>query len=534
MEEKEDDVVNNVLTKEEREAVARYVTDVDADVFGFTDLPQALIALLVTSNSRSKLLARKLLATEFLTDTEEKTEDFFRKILGRYGDDSVQEQNFLTIQFEQVSMLLAKQLERSRLVSPIEKSTRYIPFHLKDAATGLFPFYRGADILAHNAAYYGVMVANNTALFERYARWLPILKAEIAARMTPAERASMTEGAQRTAVRTRALDAVRLVLPAGTLTNVGVTANARALEMLCLKLQASTVGEFAACGRAMQPVFRKLAPEFLRRNDAAVSKFARQSLEYYHDLECGKRYTYADDARRALDPSEFTVQLDCWPLTEEQLCRQIFWRRMMPRGMSLAHMQSVTDEGIRSALRAILEKRAQRRLHPPRAFECFTLTFALETDYKVWCDLQRHRIVSTDHQFLGCNLGYVVPDVIRQSTIFDEYCETMEATRALYNDWLFYHGDVSPLYLQYMVPMGFKMRWFWEVNLRELFHILELRSAPEGHPTYRRICKRIHELLAERYPFLASLITFMQTQEVAFARADSAARDEVNAAAAKK
>lgn len=524
---KESEYVDNQLTDEEKRQVTPYVTDVDADVFGFTEnLPQNIAALLVTRNSRSQLPSRKLLATEFLTDTEEKTESFFKRILGSYGDDSVQEQQFITVQFENVSMLLAKELERSRFTSPIEKSTRYIAFHLKDCATGQYACYRGEEIRLHNAAFYDAMVVSNNELFDAYARWMPIVMGEIAARMTEGERITMSESVQRVVVRTKTLDAIRLVLPAGALTNVGITANARTMEALCLKMQAHFMGEMVNCGSAMQPVFQKLCPEFTRRHDPTISPFAKDAIEYYRSLVPSKCYTNPKEARREMDTREFSISMECFPMAEEALCRLIYFQHNMHYGMSREDCASMGDMDIRIALRSLLEKRTNRRFHVPRSFECFTFTFAFETDYKIWCDLQRHRILSTDHQPLGCNIGYVIPDVISQSAILGEYVALMERIREEYNYWLFSDQSVDARYLQYMVPMGFKMRWFWVVNLRELFHILELRSAPEGHPTYRRICKTIYGLLQEKFPFLASLMTFVQLQDVNFARAASAARSE--------
>ena len=524
----ESEYVDNQLTEEEKRQVALYVTDVNADVFGFTEnLPQNIAALLVTRNSRSQLLARKLLATEFLTDTEEKTEAFFKRVLGAYGDDSVQEQQCITVQFENVSMLLAKELERSRFTSPIEKSTRYIPFHLKDRTTGQYAFYRGEEIRAYNAAFYDAMVARNNELFDAYARWMPIVMGEIAARMTEGERMIMSESVQRVVVRTKTLDAIRLVLPAGALTNVGITANARTMESLCLKLQAHFMGEMANCGHAMQPVFQKLCPEFTRRYDPDVSTFAKDAIEYYHSLAPSECYTNPKDVRGEMDTREFSVSMECFPMEENAVCRLIFFQHHMHYGMSREHCASLGDMDIRVALRSLVEKRKNRRFHVPRSFECFAFTFAFETDYKIWCDLQRHRILSTDHQPLGCNIGYVVPDVISQSAIHGEYLALMNSIREEYNYWLFSDQSVDARYLQYMVPMGFKMRWFWVVNLRELFHILELRSAPEGHPTYRRICKTIYGLLQEKFPFLTSLMTFVQLQDVNFARAVSATRSEM-------
>jgi thymidylate synthase ThyX len=531
----EEELLDNSLTEYETRLLEAYIVPsaTNPNVYGFKNLPQKVVGCLITRNSRTGKSAKKVIVTEFMnsnaTVSEAKVDAMTHTVLGKFADDSAQEQNYLSIQFEQVSMLLAKQLERSRFTSPIEKSTRYIPFHLKDAQTKQYLFYRGNDIREHNSLFYTAMIEYNTRLFEAYATWLPILRTEVLASMSAQEKISMKPETLRNVVRTKVLDALRLILPAGTLTNVGITANTRTFESVCLKLQACPMGEMKQCAIDMQSVFKASCPEFTRRNDVNACDFAREAVEYYkhinEHLPPRHQYPYADNL------TEFDVQMedDHFPMmSESQAACLIFKLILFKRGdLFSLPFQSYTDDGIQTALRDIvLTYRTNRRFKPPRAFECVNFLFFFETDFKVWCDLQRHRMATTDNQLLTCDIGFVVPDLIKRSSIHDEWCKLMLEMGDLYNFWL-HGGQVSAEYLQYMVPMGYKMRWYWHVNLRELFHILELRTAPEGHPTYRRVCQRIYELVADKYPFLASLIHLVNMDHVEFNRLASEKRLEL-------
>jgi thymidylate synthase ThyX len=45
--------------------------------------------------------------------------------------------------------------------------------------------------------------------------------------------------------------------------------------------------------------------------------------------------------------------------------------------------------------------------------------------------------------------------------------------------------------------MAFRVRFYMDMNAREAMHVIELRTAPQGHPSYRRICQLMHRAIAE-------------------------------------
>ncbi len=71
----------------------------------------------------------------------------------------------------------------------------------------------------------------------------------------------------RSAIKAKALDAVRGVLPAGALSNVGVYGSGQAYEALVLRLRANPLPEAQAYAELMMAELRKVIPSFLRRLD---------------------------------------------------------------------------------------------------------------------------------------------------------------------------------------------------------------------------------------------------------------------------
>jgi thymidylate synthase ThyX len=70
------------------------------------------------------------------------------------------------------------------------------------------------------------------------------------------------------------------------------------------------------------------------------------------------------------------------------------------------------------------------------------------------------------------------------------------------------------------VAMAYRVRFYMDMNAREAMHVIELRSAPQGHPAYRRVCQRMHTLIAEQagHRAIAGAMQFADHSEVALER----------------
>ncbi len=67
-----------------------------------------------------------------------------------------------------------------------------------------------------------------------------------------------------------------------------------------------------------------------------------------------------------------------------------------------------------------------------------------------------------------------------------------------------------------------------QFNAREAIHMLELRSAPQGHPSYRRVALEMHRLIADTagHHAIASAMSHMTTEAPELERLASERRAE--------
>jgi thymidylate synthase ThyX len=71
--------------------------------------------------------------------------------------------------------------------------------------------------------------------------------------------------------------------------------------------------------------------------------------------------------------------------------------------------------------------------------------------------------------------------------------------------------------------MAYRVRFTMQMNAREAVHVIELRTAPQGHPAYRRICQTMHRLIAEQagHRAIAAAMRFADHSEVALERLEA-------------
>src|SRR5262249_22155875 len=145
-------------------------------------------------------------------------------------------------------------------------------------------------------------------------------------------------------------------------------------------------------------------------------------------------------------------------------------------------------------LRAYSGDRANRRHKPGRAFERTSYRFDVLADYGAFRDLQRHRLLTLEWQPLSARHGFVEPAAIEEAGALADWRAVMERSADL-SERLAAHGleQAAP----YAVVMAYRVRFYMDMNAREAMHVIELRTAPQGHPSYRRICQLMHTAIAE-------------------------------------
>jgi len=200
-------------------------------------------------------------------------------------------------------------------------------------------------------------------------------------------------------------------------------------------------------------------------------------------------------------PEQPVVLLNDEPLAEARVAAHILARfSHLPFAAIFNHLRKQEPSGEASrVITAALEKRGTHDA-PPREFEHAVFAHEIIVDYGAWRDIQRHRICTPLNQVLDVSLGFDVPAEITEIGLAEEFRTIMQRSADFHHQML-EAGLGSEA--EYMVPMAFRRRMIVTWNLRELFHFIELRSGPKGHPAYRRVAQETWRTLHETHPDLA-------------------------------
>ena len=399
---------------------------------------------------------------------------------------------------EQASNVLTKVLEWGRLMAYLEQSTRYIAYNQR-LSTGHYRYFRDPGLLDSplGARYVGDM----DRMFDTYGELLGEAQAWLAARHP--RQSGDSDFVHRQAVRAKGLDALRGLLPAGSLSNVGIYGTGQSYEMLLVRMRSHPLPEARVYADMMLEELRKVIPSFLQRVDradrgGAWSDYLTATRERTGQVveEIFPDLVGASPASAGGPSGAATVDLvDFDPDGEDKVVAAIVGPRTT-RGDAevLDRVRHLGAEEKRSILRAYVGERVNRRHRPGRAFERTDYRFDVVTDYGAFRDLQRHRILTIEWQPLGAALGYDLPDVVDESGLSDRYVASLERSRELY-DVL---APAFPDQAGYAVALAYRIRYTMQMNAREAMHLLELRSGPQGHPSYRWVAQEMHRQIAER------------------------------------
>jgi thymidylate synthase ThyX len=412
------------FSAEERVRLAPFFTDIDGPVFALTNLPETVKGALFARYSRSRKSLRRLFLDEFLEDLggidtvdgapagvgAARAERLYQRVFNEYGDDSVAQLGGVHLAVEDASNLLTKVLERGRLMAYLEQSTRYIPYTERrgDQWRYLVP----AELDAHPLRDRYVSTMN--AAFETYAKWIDPMREWFERKHPKAEDDS--DAVYRSAIRAKALDTLRGLLPAATQSNVGIYGTGQGYEALLLRMRAHPLAEAHETADLMLTELRKVIPAFLTRVDQQ-ERGVRWS-EYLADTnrrtdEVAARLTGEID-RSVADEVTLT---DYDPDGEVKVVAAALYPSTdLPDADLLRLARAMTADDRAAVLRASVGDRANRRHKPGRAFERTSYRFDVLTDYGAFRDLQRHRLLTIDWQSLTTGHGYSQPEALRPSS----------------------------------------------------------------------------------------------------------------------
>jgi len=526
------------FTPEEHARLSPFFTNTDAPVFGLTNLPEVLKGALFARYSRTAKTLRRLFLDEFLQSPDKvigeagsilaaegvgaahaRARQLYDRVFTEYGDDSVAQLGAAHIACEGVSNVLTKLLERGRLAAYLEQSTRYILFDQKQDG-------RWRYLVPEELAQSGLRqeyIETMDHLFGLYSTIVHDLMKSFGASL---ERpAGASDGVWRASIRSKACDIARGLLPAATQANVGIFASGQSYELLLFKLLTSQMAEARECGRAILGELQKMIPSFVRRVEMPDRGGAW--MDYLKDIpervaaESG--FAIPDDSSR-----EGVTLVDWDPAGETKVLAAILFEYGQCSTEAAEKWAAGLDADRRKSLmEAYVGERKNRRHRPGRAFERTYYKFDCVSDYGAFRDLQRHRILTVEWQKLGTQLGYITP-VELGAQAKQAWIDAMERAGSLHAKLTPAHGvDIA----QYCIPFAYRIRYTFQLNARSAMHMIELRTQPQGHPSYRKLCAQMLKLIDEKagHTMIAHAFKFANLNDIEIGRLEAEKRAEARA-----
>jgi thymidylate synthase ThyX len=497
------------FTSDERAALEPHFTNLDLPVFGLVNLPETVKGALFARYSRYPGTLRRLFLDEFAADLEggaaraydgaegERARKLYERIFLGYGDDSVAQLGGAHIACEWVSNILTKALQRGRLAAYLEQSTRYIPYD-NEMPGGSYRYWRD-DALGPE--YADAM----DFLFRTYSESLPRVEAWAGERWP--NDSGEPEAAWKRSIRAKALDLLRGLLPAASLSHVGIFATGQAYEQMILRLMSSPLPEAQEFGAMILGELQKIMPSFVarvdrpdrggewmsylaERRDAALVWADRLGLDRRDSSETGPSVKLLA-ARGSEDDLLAGLLFEAASVSEEEARAAV---RVLP-----------PDERAR-LLGDLVGERSNRRYRPGRGFEAVSYRFEVVSDYGAFRDLQRHRLLTIQWQSLTPDLGAGVPAELEDAGVADAYRAALDRSAAEYER---IRELGRPELAPYALCLGYRIRYVLDMNAREAMHLIELRSGREGHPGYRAVAHELHSQIANIHPAVAAAMTFV-------------------------
>jgi thymidylate synthase ThyX len=514
-------------TQDERAILENHFTNLDGPVFALMNLPEVVKGALFARYSRTTKSLRRLFLDEFAEGVGDvratgsvgvrRAERLYDNVFFEYGDDSVAQLGGVHLACEQASQLLAKAIEWGRLAAYLEQSTRYMRYD--DTPGGRWrltvpPEVEGTPV---ERAYNDFA----TRTFEAYGRMFEPMQRYFRDRFPKQEGDS--DFVYRSTILAKTCDTLRVLLPAGTRSNLGVYADGQAFEMTLVRLRAHPLEEMRTYADLMLTELRKVIPSFLRRVDlpdrgVAWSDYLRSTRGGVADVAAKYTQGMEPGPRDAVTLTEYD------PLGEEKVVAAAMYAvTHLPddRLQSLAH--SMNDEERANVLDAYVGERGNRRHKPGRAFERTSYRFDVLCDFGAFRDLQRHRPLTLEWQTLAPEHGYETPPQVSEAGLDDEWHRVMRDSA---ETWARVADAAGTDAAQYAVAMAFKIRFVMQMTAREAMHLIELRSSPQGHPAYRRVAHSMHRLIREQagHRAIADAMTYVDRSDVDLERLEAERR----------
>ena len=517
------------FSREERLALNSHFSNTDRRVFAIITPRQVDRGALMSRYSRTDKTMRRIFLDEFINNPN-RGQEFYERVLLEYGDDSVAELGEAQVAIEWVSNIAAKKIEDHRIgLSYLEKSSRYVAFDRK--INGHYKYCREENIMQSSFADQYIQACDHafdiyskniqpmqkfiseTEPIDRFLFFDFISKQETAYSNLKSQKD--IESAQRvynSTIKSKTLDTLRGLLPASTLTNLGITGNGRAFEYLLSTMFASNLKEIKMLASQLHSELNLVIPAFIRR---ANDKYGQALQVYLTDTKSALSelaHYYIKNIKADKNPHSvklLSYEDNCE--AEIKVASAILYEQASGQSLEkiTQYIRSIPTKDRHKIIQTYTKLRANRRHRPGRAFEMVEYTFEMFTNFGMFRDLHRHRILTMERQLLSTRHGYDIPAEIINLGIAKDFKDCMYKCNEIYE----MISKKYPTEAQYVVNFAYKYPYFIKLNLREACHMIELRTVPQGHPDYRKVCQRMYTQIRRVHPILAKGIKFVDLRK---------------------
>jgi len=527
------------FSDEEKKVLSNHFSNSDETVFAITTPRQVDRGALMSRYSRTDKSMRRVFLDEFLQN-ENRGEEFYDRVLLEYGDDSVAELGEAQIAIEGLSNIAVKKIEDRRIgLSYLEKSSRYVAWDKK--INGNYRFYkdpvlmksRFADLYLDTCNFsFDVYSKNIEPMIDYVREKYPIEKysfkdstdgkEKLFSKLKQETDIKSANSIYKGSTKAKALDILRGLLPASTLTNVGITGNGRAFEYLLTVLASSNLDEELELASKIKKELDTTIKSFVRRAD---DKYGKEFSNYLKEIKKTSK-SFVKEIKPKIISGTMTKLVE-WE-NEKNAIDKIITSAIYEHSPStpyqniLNQVQKSSQEKKIKILKAFTNIRKNRRHRPSRAFESVYYTFDLLNNFGMFRDFHRHRALTLERQLLTTDHGYNLPEEISIVGIDKEFKECMNMSKISFDKIRKKHPEQG----QYIVNFAYNYPYFMKFNLREACHLIELRTVPQGHVDYRRVAQQMYLQINKVHPDLSKIIKFVDLKEYDLERFESEKRTE--------
>ncbi len=527
------------FSKSEKKILSEHFSNTDDSVFAITTPRQVDRGALMSRYSRTDKSMRRVFLDEFLKN-KNRGEEFYTRILIEYGDDSVAELGGAQIAIEGLSNIAVKKIEDRRLgLSYLEKSSRYVAWNKK--INDNYKFYREPAIMDSNFADQYLESCNLD--FDVYSKNIEPMIVYVREKF-PIEKYSFKDSKgnekpfaklkdeaaiksagiiYRGSTKAKALDILRGLLPASTLTNVGITGNGRAFEYLLTILFSSKLKEEQILAAKIKRELEKTIKSFVRRSDDKYGKALQDYLKSIKNSASNLSKKYLNGKTKEKSITKL-IHYEKESLALDKVITAILYDQSpsIPYQKVFSNVKKMSPSEKNEIVSSFAKLRKNRRHRPPRAFEMTYYTFDLINNFGMFRDFHRHRALTLERQLLTTDHGYDVPKEISILGANNDFKDCMYKSKEVFD----LTRKRYPEQAQYVVNFAYNYPYFMHLNLREACHLIELRTVPQGHLDYRKVAQKMFIEINKVHPNLSKIIKFVDLKQYELERFEAEKRTQ--------